>query len=127
MSTVRGHHPARAFVGVERERDHPFLIEPEGAFKNSFECRGARGEPLRDFAMTEARRDSRDRRACGIDIALDFGERYRRTRELAVAMKDRVVGILPALVGESALRLAQILDVAVAVAISVMFDPFDRA
>src|SRR5579864_5163190 len=77
--------------------------------------------------MTESRRDSRDGRARGIDVALHFGERYRRAREFAIAMKDRVEGILPALVGESARRLAQILDVAIAVTISVVFDPFDRA
>src|SRR5690242_5829399 len=77
--------------------------------------------------MTETRRDSRDGRARGIDVALHFGERYRRARELAIAMKNSVEGILPALVGESARRLAQILDVPIAVAIAVMFDPLDRA
>src|SRR6267142_6104552 len=127
MRTVRGHHPARTFFGIERERDHAFFIQPEVAFENSLECRCARGQPLRYFAMTEARCDSCDGRASGIDIALHFSERYRRTRELAVAMKDRVEGILPALVGESARRFAQILDVAVTVTIAVVFDPLDRA
>src|SRR6202158_5336738 len=127
MRTVRGHHPARAFVRVERERAHPFFIEPEVAFENSLECRCARGAALRYFAMTEARRDPRHGRACRVDVALHFGERYRRTRELAVAMKDRVEGILPTLVGESARRFAEILDVAVAVATAVVFDPLDLA
>src|ERR1700731_4180801 len=99
MRTVRGHHPARALVAVECERDHPFLIEPEVAFEDSLECGCTRGQPLRDFAMTKPRRDSRHGRARGIDVALHFGERYRRARELAIAMKDRVKGILPALVG----------------------------
>src|SRR5216683_2880688 len=126
MRPVRSHHPAWTFVSIERERDHSFLIEPEVAFENSLECRRARGQALCYLAMTQARCDSRDSRTRRIDVTLHLGECYRRARELSVAMKDRVVGILPALVGESARRFAQILDVAVAVAIAVVFDPLDR-
>ena len=40
-------------------------------------------------------------------------------------MKDRVVGILPALVGQAARSFAQIFDVTVTVAIAPSFDPLD--
>ena len=61
-----------------------------------------------------------------MDVTLHFGKRDRTFRQTAVGVKDRVLRILPALVGEALLGRAVILDEAVAVGISRAVDPRQR-
>ena len=61
-----------------------------------------------------------------VDVALQLAGRARRRRQRAVRERDRVPGVLPALVLEAGLLVAPlVLDVAVAVAVAVFVDPGD--
>ncbi len=60
----------------------------------------------------------------GKHIALNFGQRDITLRELTVGMEDRVVGILPALVGEPLFGGALIFDKAVLIGVAGAVDRY---
>ena len=76
--------------------------------------------------MPEPQRASRREPLGGEDVTLHLGKRDRAFRKLAVGMEDRVVGILPALIGEPLLGRALIFDEAVAVGVAGTVDPAKR-
>src|SRR5208282_5114715 len=125
MSAVGRHHPAWASGGVERRGDHSLAIEPEVALERSLQRGGAREEPICDVSMPKQCRDGCHAYARRVNVALHLRQRDRRACKLAVVMKDRVSGILPALVVKAARGFAHIFDVTVAVAIAPSFDPLD--
>ena len=61
-----------------------------------------------------------------VDVALDFSQRDRSLREPSIVMKDRVVRILPALIGQAQIRCPVIFCEAVAVGIARPVDPAKR-
>ena len=61
-----------------------------------------------------------------VHIGLHFAQRDRTLRELAAAMEDGVLGILPTLIGEAGIGLAVVFDEAVAVPVTVSVDPIER-
>ena len=63
----------------------------------------------------------------GIDIALHLDERDRPLGQAAVRVEDRIVGVLPALVRQPRLGSARVLDEAVAIEITSLVDPRQRA
>ena len=61
-----------------------------------------------------------------MDVALHLGQRDRAFGETSIGVKDRVLGILPALVGEAPLGCAVILDETITVRIAGAIDPCER-
>ena len=110
---IRGAHLASPLLAVERKRIGAELLAPERLLETLGERLGLGLEPLRDVGHAEPQRASRGELFCGVDIALDLGQRDVAFRELAVGMEDRVEGILPALVGEPLFGGALVFDEAV--------------
>src|SRR6202012_167377 len=61
-----------------------------------------------------------------VNVGLHFAKRDRPLGHAAILMEYGVVGVLPALIGESLLGLAVVLEEAIAVAVAVAIDPFER-
>ena len=81
---------------------------------------------VREVAFAEPQRATRRQLFAGEHIALHFGKRDIAFGKTAIGVKDRVVGILPALIGQPLFRGALILDEAVAVRITGPVDPAQR-
>ena len=63
-----------------------------------------------------------------VRVALEFARRTREARKRAVAVGDRVPGVLPALVLEAGLLVpALVRDVSVALEVRVLVDPVERS
>ena len=60
-----------------------------------------------------------------VGVALHLSQSDRRIGQAAVGEADGVVGVLPALVAQAPVGGALVLDVAVAVAVAELLDPFD--
>ena len=61
-----------------------------------------------------------------VDVALHLGQRDRAFGQMAVGMEDGVLGILPALVGQTLFGRPVIFDEAVAVGVAGPVDPGER-
>ena len=120
---IRGAHLASPLLAVERKRVGSELLAPERLLETLGERPGLRLEPLRDVRLAEPQRASRGELFCGVDVALDLGERDVALRELAVGMEDRVERVLPALVGEPLFGGALVFDKAVLIGVAGTVDP----
>ena len=94
--------------------------------KRSASCSRFGLELARDVELAKALRAARRQLFGGKYITLHFGQRDKAFGELPVGMEDGVVGILPALVGESLFGGALIFDKTVAVGIAGAVDPAQR-
>ncbi len=120
---VRRAHPARLFGAVERERIGTELVTPECFLKTFGELPRLDLQRFRHLALAKPQRATCRQALGGIHIALHFGERDITRGQTAVGVKDRVVGILPALIGQALLGRAPVLDEAVPVGIAWPVDP----
>ena len=125
VPVVRGERVDLAAVGVEREREVLAVLDPEVAVEAPLEVGG-----LASRARRRTPRPSRSRgeaRAADlgvVGVALELARRAREARQSAVAVGDRVPGVLPALVLEAGLLVAALVgDVAVALQVGVLVDP----
>ena len=71
-------------------------------------------------------RQPRRRKLRGIHIPLHFTQCNGRLGNSSVIMKDRIVGVLPALLHQAFMRVAAVFHEAVAVHIAIFIDPFQR-
>ena len=123
MSGVRGPHAALFLRAVEGDRVGLDLRAPERRFEVFFQIFRRCLELRRQALAAETPGASGSEQLCRVDVALHLGERDRPLREASILMKDRVVRILPALVGEALLGRAVILGEAIPVAIAGPVDP----
>src|SRR6516162_721907 len=77
----------------------------------------------RDLMPTQTRRATRGEPLAGKHVTLHLGKRDMTLGKPTIGMKDRIVGILPALVGEPLLRCAQIFHKTVAIRIARTVNP----
>src|ERR1700737_1833555 len=103
---VRCAHPARLFGAVERERIGAEFVTPERFFKTLGEPLRLGPKLVRPVAHPEARRATRRQLFAGKYIALHFSECDVTLGQASVGVKDRVVRILPALIGQALFRRA---------------------
>src|SRR5580765_2529210 len=61
-----------------------------------------------------------------INIGLHFTQGYRSVGERAVGVKDRIFRVLPSLVRQAVLTLAQVFDESVTIAVAIAVDPLKR-
>ena len=120
---VRRAHPARLFGAVERERIGAEIVTPERFLKTFGELPRLDLQLFSHLALAEPRRATRRQPPGGIHIALHFGERDMTLGQTAVGVKDRVVRILPALIGQALLGRGPVLDESVPVGIAWPVDP----
>ena len=129
VADVRGERVDLALVPVERQREEAALRDPEVVVEAPLERPRPRAPAASaQLASLQTSRARRAVRTLGVvDVALQLAGRARRRGQRAVGERDRVPGVLPALVLEPGLRVAAlVLDVAVAVAVAVAIDPGDR-
>src|SRR5260370_15746158 len=123
---VGGAHAAPLLVAVERHRVSADLLAPETILEASLQrLRLLQPSPF-EGAVAENGRQLRGAIPGCIGIALHLAERDRRIGEPAVGVKDRIRGVLPALVDETAHRFAAILDESLVVDVAVSLHPQHR-
>ena len=127
MAGVRGANAAGPLGAIERERIGADIRAPERLLE-LIARRCSASLPSFDASVRwPSRVGNRREGALGrVDVALHLAERDRPLRQRAVGMEDGVVGVLPALVGKAAVRLAVVLDEAIPVAVAVLIDPAQR-
>ena len=126
MAGVAGAHLAGSLCAVERQRIRADLLAPEGLLEADLQLLGLPLQGVGAFGQAELARARGGEALGGIDVALHLDERDRPLRQAAVGMKDRVVGVLPTLVGQPRLGCACVLDEAVAIEIALLVDPRQR-
>ena len=127
VAHVRRQRVDRALVAVEAHREPTALLEPEVAVEPHLEV-GRAGPQLLGVLVVAA--FGREVRTCderGVHVALHLAQRDRRLGERAGGEADRVVRVLPALVAQATIARAQVLDVAVVVAVAELADPGEGA
>ena len=128
MADVRGERVHRAAFGVERDRERPPVGDPEVAVEAALEVgRLALELDGVGLVLPDLARQPGPAHARVVGVALQLAGRPRESRQLAVAIGDRVPGVLPALVLEAGLLVAALVpDVAVAHQVGVLVDPVER-
>src|SRR3984885_2578410 len=126
MPRVGGAHPASALFAVQREH-----INVQGRVEERrVERRAQRLRALveRNGALratyTPSNRGGRTPGAEG--VGLNLNERDRPFRQRAVRVEDRIVTVLPTLIGQPLVASTAVLDKAVAVAIAILLEPGER-
>ncbi len=126
LAGIRGSHLARPLGAVERQRVGAELLAPERLLEALGQEQRGGFELGRLIDQSEAPGAARRQPLAGKDISLNLRQRDIAFGELPVGMKDRVEGILPALVGKPLLGGALIFDEAVLVGIAGAVDPLQR-
>src|ERR1700733_174422 len=99
LSGVRRADPARLLGAVERQRVAAKLVAPERILKTFGEPLRFGRQLLRQIDFAEAQGAARRQLLAGEHIALYFGKCDIALGQAAIGMKDRIIGILPALIG----------------------------
>ena len=123
---VRCPHAARALLAVERDRIGADVFAPERRLELFGKLAGLGIKRVAARGYAEPARRARRQALGRIDIALHFAQRDRSLRQRAVGVEDRVVGILPALVGEALFVGAAVFDETVMVGVARPVDPAQR-
>ncbi len=127
MARIRCHHAAQFAVAIERDAVEAGLFHPVLFFD-------ALTDFLRTFAVLLGRivqapqlGEMSHRVECRARIRLHFDECDRTVGEAAIGVEDRIVAVLPALIGETAIGLALIVQQTVTVLVADTRDPLCRA
>src|SRR3954451_19977182 len=123
LAGVGGPHLAGPLLAVECKRIGAELLAPERGLETLGQRLALGLELPGKIGFAEPERAARGEPLGGKDVTLHLGQREIAFRELAIGMEDRVVGILPALVGEALFRSALIFDEAVLVGVTGAVDP----
>ena len=113
---------ARLAVSVERDGVEALVLHPEALLHQSLHGLGAL-PPLRGARVAQVFAELAHRLPGGVGVALHLQKRDRALGETAVGVADGVLRILPALVGQTRVGAALIVDQAVAVAVAVVAHP----
>ncbi len=126
LSGIRCTDAALLLGAVESQRIGAQLRAPEGRLEALGETLGIGRESVCVGEPAHPARAARDHRLCGKDVALDLGQRDVALGKATVGVEDRVVGILPTLVGQAQLAGAAIFDETVAIRVAQPVDPAER-
>ena len=127
MADVGRDRVHRPLLAVECKREAVDPLDPEVAVEALLQLVRLPLQPCGQFRIApDLAREPRAASLRVVDVALDLAHGARRRRERAVAVDDRGVRVLPALVVEPRLRVpALVLDVAIAVEVAVAVDPLE--
>ena len=114
------------FVAVERQRIGVEIRAPERRLEAFGEPHRLGIEVIGREIETEPARTTRGHLFGGIDIALHFDQRDGALGEPAIGVKDRVMRIFPALIGQALIARAMIFDETIAIRIARSIDPGER-
>ena len=126
LAGIRRSHLARPLGAVERHSVGAEFLAPERLLEALGKQQGCGFELRRLLDQSQAPGAARRQPLAGKDISLNLRQRDVALGELPIGMKDRVEGILPALVGKPLLGSALILDESVLVGIAGAVDPLER-
>ena len=128
MTHVRAARVDLALLPVERECvEASALVDPERLVEARSELVGLTLEPLgQRLVAPDLARELGEAALRVVDVALHLDRGDRCLGEPAVLEALRVAGVLPRLVREPGVDHAAVLDEAVAVAVAVAVDPFER-
>src|SRR5690606_33124404 len=107
----------------QRERVELLVGHPEGLVEPYAQPLGALAPAARGLLVSATRLQVGHREQRRVAVALHLRQRDRTVRGPSVGEADRVGRVLPALVEQTAVGRALVLDEAVAVAVAVLDDP----
>ena len=125
VAVVRGERVDLLALRVESQREVLVVLDPEIAVEAALELRGLLLELVGERrVLPHLARQPRAAHLRVVGVALELAGRAREAGKPAVAVRDRVPGVLPALVLEPRLLVAALVpDVAVALEVGVLVDP----
>ncbi len=116
----------RGAAPIKRDGVKIHFRQPEMKLDRGPKALGARAPLGRVFLITARGRQFANRFQCRAGIALYFNDRNGPLRQPSVGMEDRVLAVLPPLVGQPRLLPARIVQKAGGAAIQTALDPADR-
>src|SRR5205814_811916 len=122
---VRWYGDDLALFPVERQGEILLAFDPEIPVEPRLERRSIALEAGGGFPFPQLSIDLRHPALRHVDVGLDLGQGDGGRGEGAVRMGDGVAGVLPALVAKAPRRAAEVLDVAVAIEVTVAVDPYE--
>ena len=128
MAVVRRQRVHPATVGIQRDGEVPAVLHPEVAVEPAFEVGGLALEGLGEPGIAPDEARQADAAQLGVvGVALELAGGPRKAWQGAVAVGDRVPGVLPALVLKPGLPVATLVgDVPVSLQVRVLVDPAQR-
>src|SRR6478672_8204071 len=126
LSGIGAAHATGLLLAVERERVGAEVRTPERGVESLGQEIGLGLEPVRILHAAKPLGTTRRQELGAVDVALHLRQRDRAFRQMSVGVEDRVLRILPALVGEALLSGAVIFDEAVVVGVAGAIDPGER-
>src|SRR5262245_3606567 len=126
LTGIRAADAAGLLLAVERERVGLELLAPEACVESLRQLMGFSLEATRALVPPQPFGATCQHLLRAIDVALHLRKRDRPLRQAAVGVENRILGIFPALVGETALGRAVVFEKAVAIGISGAVDPGER-
>ena len=126
LAGIRGAHAARIFVAIERYGVRLDVGAPERGLETLGQARRLFIKLVRCFGASDPPCAARCHAFGRIHVALYLGQRDFAFRQATVGMEDRIVRILPSLIGKTLLGGAHVLDETVAVGIAWAVDPIER-
>src|SRR5262249_42882268 len=109
---------AGLLLAVERERVGAKLLAPEACVEALGQLMSFGSEAMRALGPRQTFGAICQHLLGAIDVALHLRKRDRALRQAAVGVENRILGIFPALVGETPLGCAIVFEKAVAIGIS---------
>src|SRR5436190_7588038 len=125
MAVVRGEAVHLVALRVEREREVTAVLDPEVAVEAAFQSSGLALEAVRELGVLPGDASQPSPADLGVvRVTLELAGRPREAGQPPVAVRDRVPGVLPALVLEAGLLVSALIpDVSVAEQVRVVVDP----
>ena len=125
VADVRRQAVDLAAVRLDGDGEVLAVLHPEVAVEAALEVGGLLLEPVAEARVPpDFARQARGAHLGVVGVALQLAGRAREARQAAVAVRDRVPRVLPALVLEPGLLVAPLVgDVAVALQVGVLVDP----
>src|ERR1019366_1315992 len=123
MPRVRRADPAWNLVAVERQGICAEVLAPKSRLEILSQNLRLAAQLDLQIIFAHAMRELRRMNLRGKHIALHFAKRDRPFRQLAAGVKDRIIGILPALINKARSRLPRIFNEAVPIRIAKVGDP----
>src|SRR5438270_11312032 len=126
MTNIGAHRVDLMLVSVERQGVLAALLDPVVPIEAFAQGRRIAIEPIGEGGVApDLARQASQADARIVRIALDLAGGDRPPCHPTVVEEDGIPGILPALVDQSFLRASLVLEIAVAVRLSVALDPFE--
>jgi hypothetical protein len=126
MTRVRSQNATRALVAVKRQNIRAERLVKEALVEPATHCVRLIRKRHRSDGIAQSLRNLLRGSPCRIHIGLDLDHGDWTLRQRSIGVEDGVTTILPTLVDQPVTRRSSIFDKAVAIAVAIPINPFER-